>query len=82
MEENARKRWGKAIALHLLDRLVAHHGQRLSKLQRYLRLAKAYNNTLWERHLLNLIDDAFRNCGRWSNERRRVKAFDVAQEEG
>jgi hypothetical protein len=69
------KSYAKVRALGLIDILIAHHGARLSKFHRDLRLARAHNNFTWEHHLMNLYDHAFRQCGRWANERRRVRAF-------
>ena len=71
----AKQMFGKIRALMLIDALIKYHAGRMSKLSRYMRLARAYNNKLWEKHLLNLHMDAFKQTGRWNNERRRGVAF-------
>ena len=68
---------GQVRALRYLDILVAHHARRMSNAQRWYRIADADGNQLWKSHLITMGDDAFRQCGKWSNERRRARAYSV-----
>ena len=68
---------GQVRALRLLDKLVDHHARRMGQAQRWFKIANAEDNHLWKSHLITMGDDAFRQCGKWSNERRRVRAYSV-----
>ena len=64
-------------ALHYVQKLINHHAKRMSQAQRWYRIADAEGNQLWKSHLITMGDDAFKECGRWSNEYRRVQAYEL-----
>lgn len=68
---------GQVRALRYLDILVDYHAKRMSNANRWFKLAVADDNQLWKSHLITMGDDAFRQCGKWSNQRRRARAFSV-----
>ena len=77
IEQLLKRLSGQVRALHHLDMLVAYHARRMSNAQRWYRIADAEDNHLWKAHCIGIGDNAFRQTGRWCNERRRVRAFSV-----
>lgn len=67
----------KEHAMTLIELLMMKHAQRLSEAQRAFQMAKREKDKLCMGYLIFLGDEAFRKCGRWANEKRRVDAYEV-----